>query len=468
VNYVDWLYQLTPSPPLLLLIIAAVALLQCLALVGLVVPGMLVMTAVASLAGHLDLAVTLVLIVAFLGALVGDALSFALGYTQRDRIPDLWPFAQHPEWLARGARFFQHYGTLSVIFARFVGPVRPIVPMIAGMLHMAPSRFAWASLISALLWAPAFVLPGYLLGRTWQQLLTVPPGLPRWLMTLAAIVLLLGLSFSWLRRQLAREGRWYRAIARLANRQHWSRQLWRSLRASRPQAGVPLGSMMLLILSLAALWLWTLLVLQAQGPLPMDRQVQALFALLDGPLWQTLAQGLARAGDRYGVIALVLPWGAWLLWARHVSAFAHLGTALLGIAVANTLFKHLADRARPETPDHLIDSMAYPSSHASAAVVLYGLAAAFLAQELPPRKRFRVYWAAIAICLPMALAQLVLGIHWASDLIGGALLGLVTCALVHISYHRFSHRPLEPAPWGWLALASLVLLAGRIAWLPPA
>ncbi|MCG6657926.1 bifunctional DedA family/phosphatase PAP2 family protein [Halomonas campisalis] len=467
-DYVAWLYQLTPSPPLLLLIIAAVALLQCLALVGLVVPGLLLMTAVASLAGHQDLAVPLVLLVAFVGALIADGLSFALGHTQRERIHRLWPFTHRPEWLARGARFFQRYGSLSVIFARFVGPVRPIVPMIAGMLHMPTARFAWASLVSALLWTPTYVLPGYLLGHTWQQLLTVPPGLPRWLLSLAALILMLGLSFSWLRHQLTHEGRWYQALARLAQRRGWSRRVWASLRASRPRAGVPLGSMTLLILSLAALSLWTLLVLQAEGPLPMDRQVQALFALVEIPLLDTLAQGLAQTSDRYGVIALVLPWGAWLLWARHVSAFAHFATALIGIATANTLFKHLADRERPVTPDLLLDSMAYPSSHTSAAVVLFGLASAFLAQELPPHKRVHAYWATIALCVPIALSQLVLGVNWASDLVGGALLGLATCALVHISYHRFSHRPLKPAPWGRLVIASLLLLAARIAWLPPA
>lgn len=467
-NIANWLYQLTPSPTMLLLIIAVIALLECLAVVGLLLPGVVLMTAAASLAGHQELSIPLVLLAAFIGALAGDGLSFTLGYVQRERIPRLWPFHQRPEWLARGARFFQHYGTLSVIFARFVGPVRPIIPMIAGMLHMSPLAFLWASLLSALLWAPAYVLPGYLLGRTWQQLLEIPPGTQRWLIALAVIVIVLAASFSWLRHQLARGGGLYLAMARLARGASWRRRLWVALRASRPRGEFPLGSLCLLVLSLTLLCIWTLIVLEHAGPImPMDLQIQAMVNALDAEWTAMGSEFMARAGDTYGVLALFLPWAVWLLWARHLSAFLHLSAGLGGIAVANTLLKNLTGRDRPDVPDYLVGSLSYPSAHTSTAVVLYGLAAAFIAQELPHRYRAWAYWLAILIAVPMALSRLILGVHWTSDLIGGALLGLVACALVRISYHRFDHRPLAPAPWMWLTVASLILLAARLACLPP-
>ncbi|MDC8805564.1 bifunctional DedA family/phosphatase PAP2 family protein [Halomonas pacifica] len=465
-NLVDWLYQLTPSPGLLLLIVGAIALVESLALVGLIVPGVVLITAAASLAGHMQLPVSLLLLVAFLGAVIGDGLSFALGHAQRERVPGLWPFRRHPEWLARGARFFRRHGALSVLFARFVGPVRPIVPMIAGILHMSPWTFLWVNLLSALLWAPAYVLPGYLLGRTWQQLLAIPPGAQQWLLWLAAIVTGAALCFSWLRHQLAREGRLYRWLARLARGGGNRRRLWQWLRAPRPQGEVPLASLSLLMLGLVALCLWSLWVLEAEGPLPMDREIHALVAALEWPWLTAAGQALARIGDAYGILALSLPWLAWLLWARHLSAFLHLGLGLVGIAVANTLFKHLGGRARPEVPDYLNGSLSYPSAHTSTAVVLFGLGAAFVAQELPPRQRAWLYWLAILACVPMALSRLAIGVHWASDLVGGALLGLVACALVRLSYQRFPHRPLSPTPWPVLVILSLLLLTARLAWLP--
>jgi membrane protein DedA with SNARE-associated domain/membrane-associated phospholipid phosphatase len=462
----DILSQLTPSPSLLLLVIGLIALLESLALVGLLMPGVILITAAASLAGHQELAIPAVLLAAFLGAVAGDGLSFALGYTQRERVPRLWPFSRHPEWLARGARFFQRYGTLSVFFGRFVGPVRPVVPLIAGMLQMSPRAFTWANLASALLWAPAYVLPGYLLGQTWQQLLDLPPGLEAWLITLAILVVLLAVVFSWLRHQVTRAGATYRGLARLARRHPVARRRWLSLTGGG-RGEVPLASWLLLIVSLAMLSGWTITVIRAQGPLDMDVAVHALFATLATPVLQAAGQALARIGDTYGILALVLPWGLWLLARRRLDALLHIGAGLGGIALLNTWGKALIGRPRPDTPDYLTGSLAYPSAHASTAVVLYGLAAAFIAQELPRQRRFWAYWGAIALAVPMALSRLVIGVHWLSDLIGGALLGLVVCALVRLAWLQRPRPALAPCPWLMLTVASLVLVSARVAWLPP-
>jgi len=464
----DWMTALMPSPSWLFLIIAAISLVESLAVVGLVVPGVILITAAASLAGHYELAIFGLLIAAFVGAVIGDGVSFLLGYYQRQRIPHMRPFRNHPEWLARGARFFKRYGVLSVLIGRFVGPVRPIIPLIAGMLHMRPATFLWANFGSALLWAPVYVLPGYLLGSTWQRLLDLPNGSQRWLVLLAVLVVALTIVFSLLRSQLTREGLGYRLLAGLARRHPRLRRLWLALRTTRPEAELPLASLALLLVSLAALSGWTLWVLNQDGPLAMDQQLQALLLNLPiAPLVQA-ANWMAKAGDTLGVIALVLPWGLWLARRRAYAVLLHMAGALGGIALANTLFKQLAGRVRPDIPDYLSGSLSYPSAHTSTAVVLYGLTAAFVADRLPPRHRAPAYWLAILISIPMALSRLVIGVHWLSDLIGGALLGLVACALVRLSYHRFARHAPPPAPWLALSLASLVLLIARILWLPHA
>ncbi|MDN3520568.1 bifunctional DedA family/phosphatase PAP2 family protein [Halomonas ramblicola] len=465
-NLADALYQLTPSPGLLLLIIAAISLVESLALVGVLVPGVLLITVAASMAGHQELALPATLIAAFAGAVIGDGASFLLGYTQHERVTRRWPLSRHPEWLARGARFFQRYGTLSVFLGRFVGPVRPIVPLIAGMLRMSPRDFTWANLASAALWAPAYVLPGYLLGRTWQQLLDVPPELQQLLAMLVMGLLALAVTFSWLRHHVGRGGRVYRQMAGLARRHPLLRNAW--LRQSG-NGEVPLASLLLLILSLGGLSGWTLLVMQhgAEGPLRLDRQVHTLLAAWSFPGLDALGQALARAGDLLGVLALSLPWAAWLLWRQRHDALFHLGAGLGGIALLNTLGKALFGRPRPDTPAYLADSLAYPSAHTSTAVVVFGLAAAFTARELSPGHRHWVFWLAILAATLMALSRLTLGVHWFSDLVGGALLGLVVCALVLLAWQQKDRASLAPCPWPWLGLASLALVATRVAWLPP-
>lgn len=462
-NLGNWLYSLAPSPGWLLLAILVIALTESLAVVGLVIPGVVLMTAAASLAGHYDLSIPLILGFAFVGAVIGDGISFLLGYTQRERIPVLWPFKQHPEWLARGARFFQRYGILSVLIGRFVGPVRPIVPMIAGMMHMSPLTFAWSNVGSALLWAPAYVLPGYLLGRTWQQLLTLPPGSDRWLVLLTAIIVVLALVFSLLRHQLAREGRIYRRLAYVASQRGWRRRLWHALRQPYPGGEFPLASLVLLLASLSALSAWTLLVMDRGAPLAIDRQLQIFVDSLAGLLSLQLAAWLAEAGDMLGRTALALPWMAWLLLRGQAAVLLHLLGGLLAIILANALFRQLSLGTPLDTP-----RIAYPSELLSGTVVLSGLVAAYVSETLASRYRAVAYWTAILLCLAVGLACLLLDIAWLSGLVGGALLGLVLSALLRVSYHYFATRPPLRPPWLTLGLASLMLVMARIVWLPPA
>lgn len=466
-NVTEWLYQLAPSPTLLLLIVLLVALCESLAVIGLLVPGVVLLTATASLAGHQHLSLPLLLAAAFVGAVIGDGLSFWLGHRQRERVHRLWPFTRHPEWLARGIMFFKRYGDFSILIGRFVGPVRPIVPMVAGMLNMPAWRFAAVNIASALLWAPVYLLPGYLLGHSWDKLLALPSSSERWLITLGLMLIILGVGFSWLRHQLGRGGWVYMRLARLSRETPRRRRLWLALSGAHPRNEIPLASLALLVGSLVALCGWTLWVLEHGNPsLPMDRQIRTLLASLTNSWLQNASNIMALIGDMLGIIALTLPWLAWLLFSRRIAAFLHISSALVGVGFANLIFKHLAGRIRPDTPDYLTGSFSYPSAHTSTSIVLIGLAAAFTAEALPAKRRMWVYWGATLICLPMALSRLVLGVHWASDLIGGALLGLVVCAITRLSYQRFEHRPLTPCPWRWLTIASLALLTTRIIWLP--
>ncbi|MGM8930727.1 bifunctional DedA family/phosphatase PAP2 family protein [Salinicola halophyticus] len=466
-NITHWLYSLAPPPGLLLIIILVVALIESLAVVGIVVPGVVLLGAAASIAGHDDVPLWLVLVAGIVGAFIGDNLSFWLGRTQRSRIPHWWPLKQHPGWLDRGNEFFQRYGILSVIIGRFVGPVRPFIPMIAGMLSMPTKRFVLVNIVSALAWAPVYLLPGYLLGRSWEKLMHLPPGAERWLLTLSLAVLALALLFSTIRYQLSGDGRLHRWLEERMARSPALTRGWKSLCSPPPANEFPLASLSLLLTSLIALVAWTAWVLAHNGPLPMDQQIHSLAKLLQRSWLVGTSEKLAEIGDALGISVLMAPWLLWLLYARRFAGLLHIAGALGLIAVSNTVFKDLAGRARPDTPDYLTGSMSYPSAHTSTIVVVIGLTAAFAAQVMPQRYRGYAYWLGILTCVPMALSRLVIGVHWASDLVGGALLGLTVCALTRISYQHFQQPGRDIPPWIWLCIASLALETGRVMFFGP-
>ncbi len=460
----DTLFALSLSPAMLLLMVALISLLESLALVGLLVPGVVLITAAASLAGHEAIALPWLTGAALLGAILGDSISYLLGYHHREQVTNRWPLSIHPEWLERGVLFFERYGIHSVFIGRFVGPVRPIIPLIAGMMRMPKRTFLWANITSAALWAPAYVLPGYLLGRTWQQHLNLPQNIETAIITLGASIVVLAVVFSWGRAQVGRHGFIYLATARLIRRVPFMRRSWLSMSLNDE---VPLASLLLFVITLASVSAWTLLVMNHQGPLAIDLQAQRLVSWLTNEPLQLVSLSLAKIGDSLGVTALLLPLAVWLIHHKRMDALSHWAFAIGGVALLNTMGKMVFGRVRPETPDYLAGSFSYPSAHTSTAVVVAGLAAAFIAAGLHRKQRVWFYWLAIILVTPMALSRLILGVHWLSDLIGGALLGLLVCALVRLNWQRSVRTPLPRCPWGRLIAATIVLVGLRVILLPP-
>ncbi|KES14510.1 SNARE associated Golgi family protein [Gilliamella apicola SCGC AB-598-B02] len=81
-----------------------------------------------------------------------------------------WPLNKHPKLVYRAEQFFQRYGTLGVFIGRFFGPLRAIVPLIAGTMHMSTSKFNLANIASAPVWAFVLLAPGAF-GVPWLETL---------------------------------------------------------------------------------------------------------------------------------------------------------------------------------------------------------------------------------------------------------------------------------------------------------
>lgn len=165
----SWLHA---NPSWGLLFTFLISCTESLAIIGSIIPGSLTMTAIGILAGSGVMRLDLVLCAASLGAVAGDGISYALGYVFSDRLIQIWPFSRYPSLLHYGKEFFIRHGGKSVLIGRFIGPLRAIIPVIAGMMHMPGLHFFFANLFSAIGWALLYVIPGYLIGTASNQLST--------------------------------------------------------------------------------------------------------------------------------------------------------------------------------------------------------------------------------------------------------------------------------------------------------
>jgi membrane protein DedA with SNARE-associated domain len=97
---------------------------------------------------------------AAIGAALGDWLSYWLGYHYHDRIQHMWPLKNHPDLIDRGRDFFKRWGAWAIVIARFLGPLRASVPIVAGISEMPWLTFQIANWASAFVWAVGLLALG--------------------------------------------------------------------------------------------------------------------------------------------------------------------------------------------------------------------------------------------------------------------------------------------------------------------
>lgn len=144
------------------LTIFAAALLEAVPVFGSIVPGSTIILALSALVPGGQLHLVPVLASAMIGAVIGDGVAFWIGHRAQRDILTAWPLSRYPGIVAQSEAFFGRYGTLAVFFARFIAPIRALVPITAGALGMPPPRFYTVNVVAIVFWALAHVLPGVL------------------------------------------------------------------------------------------------------------------------------------------------------------------------------------------------------------------------------------------------------------------------------------------------------------------
>jgi len=138
----------------------------------------------------------------------------------------------------------------------------------------------------------------------------------------------------------------------------------------------------------------------------------AFIAFMQGASW-------IGGGTPRWIIVILLCALVWH-WCGPRCAIALGGASLLS-NLASSLLKLGFGRARPDLIDHLDHqtSFSYPSGHATSAAVVYLL----LAWLVPPRWRRAAWSLAGAMIVLNGFSRIMLGVHWASDILGGTMLG---------------------------------------------
>jgi membrane protein DedA with SNARE-associated domain/membrane-associated phospholipid phosphatase len=433
---------------------------ESMAIVGLLVPGVAMMFVAGALiaAGALDFWPIFAWAVA--GAVAGDGLSFWLGSHFKEGMRLVWPFSRHPEMLVQGEAFFDRYGGKSVAFGRFFGPVRAVIPLVAGMMGMPRSRFFTANVLSALAWAPAYLLPGVVVGASLQLAAEVAGRLVLLLVLFAAVLwLLLAVTHRTVNWLQPRAARLVAGALTVGERHRVLREIAHALGdPAHPDAR---GLGLFAFLLLAAMLLFVLaagLVIQGGVLGGIDQLVLDALQSLRSPYSDRLMVAIGGLGDLR--VALLLTAGvAAMLWhAGHRRTVRYWLAAAAFALIAPWLLQHGLRIPRPPTAPAELTAFGFPSGYVLRATVLYGFLAIVVARPMAPAWRWLPYSTAVAIVGAVAMSRLYLGAHWLSDTVGSLTLGVAWLGALGLAYHRHA-RP-EPH---WLRVSGVTAAVLAVA-----
>ena len=151
-----------------LLGMALIIFAECGLLIGFFLPGDTLLFAAGVLVKRGDISEPLwvVILVAFVASVVGNQVGYGIGLRAGPAV-----FRNHdsrlfkPEYVERTQEFFDKYGSLAVVLARFVPVVRTFVTVMAGAGRMRYRTFTIYTILGGLLWTSSVTTLGYLFGN---------------------------------------------------------------------------------------------------------------------------------------------------------------------------------------------------------------------------------------------------------------------------------------------------------------
>lgn len=423
------------------LVVFLAVTLESAAFLGFVVPGetLVLLGGFLAAQGILD-PFRLAALVCF-GAILGDSIGYEVGrHFGRE-----WLLA-HGRWvgltearLRRVDDFFHAHGGKTVLIGRFSAFLRALTPFIAGASRMKYLRFLLYNALGGIIWSIIFVALGYLFGASWHLV-------EHWAGRAGAVlggglvlVILLVLLWRWMiHHEQGIRQRWARFLERprvVSLRRRFA-PLIEFLQARLTPGGylglhVTVGALVLI----AAAWVFGGIAQDVVSGDPLtiiDRRVEIWLnhrttpALTSAMFAISTLGSMAFVGGVAIVVALVLAWQR-----NWYKLLALLLSVPLG-AMLNVLLKHIFHRHRPELERPLVHLTTYsfPSGHADASTLIYGLLAIFLVQYLQSwRWRTLVVLAAILLVLAIGFSRLYLGAHYLSDVLAAYAEGVAWLAI---------------------------------------
>jgi len=414
--------------------IFAIAMSESMLVIGLIVPGFLLMVGFGALiaTGHLNFWPTVLITIS--GAIAGDGLSYWLGKHYQQQIQNMWPLSRYPTLIKQGQVFFNKHGKKSVALGRFFGPLRAIVPTIAGTANMPATQFYISNILSAMLWAPLYLLPGIIFGMSLQLAKEFAGQFALLIVVTIVLILLVAHTvrsiYGWLTPQA--DVLSYRLLI-------WAR--------NHPILGVIPNSLVnpkksevraisvfgfLLAASSFSLvilnhYLFDTLLLNN-----IDTFIEAQLLLLQHPLTTNITNFLSAFSHYNFIISSVALFSIWSFYIHNYKAIFFILTSLL-LPWSVIFFISVFNLSFDSFFQHYLEMK---DSLFILAISVYGYITIYFTKSLAGNLSRISYTLIILLLFSIAFSQLYLGLQLFSTLLGHFLFGICWVSVLGIAYRR--------------------------------
>lgn len=152
------------------LVVVAATIAESIPILGLIVPGGMVVHLSGAFAQDAGLSISILIIVTTIGALIGDFIAFEFGRRYGEQfLVKMGPrVGFKEEYLYVTHRFCHQYGGFALLTGRFNNVVRPLVPLVIGSSQMPHWKFFSFSIFGCAAWSTFAVLIGYFARESWE------------------------------------------------------------------------------------------------------------------------------------------------------------------------------------------------------------------------------------------------------------------------------------------------------------
>lgn len=162
----------------------------------------------------------------------------------------------------------------------------------------------------------------------------------------------------------------------------------------------------------------------------LDLLITTLIQSIHSPLFQNLMWSVSAIGNQPFMVILVGLIGT-LLFIFKLRTEAVIGTLAAALsALSGSLLKIIVDRPRPASDlvhvSTWLSDKSYPSNHVLVFTVFFGFLLYLLFKKtIHTAQDYLISIILILLIASIGISRIYLGVHWASDVFGGYLLGII-------------------------------------------